>query len=330
MIFNFRKDSCRLIANVLCVFLLVFACTLGSQAQDVYPNKPIKLIVGFGAGGGTDVVARIVAESMSKSLGRPVVVENRVGAGARIATAAVSRAAPDGYTLLFNTMGQVLMPALYKDLPFNPDKDLIPVGMVGEVPHVMVVSKDLGVNDLQSLIGLLRANPNKYAFGSSGVGTITHVSGELFKKLTNTQVTHVPYTGEPQTLNDLIAGRLAFVVTTVSSIPPFLESGKVVAIVSPSDKRSDRLPAVPTSAEAGIPGYYSYTFNMILAPRETPRPIVDRLNRALNLALIETAHRLKAMGLDVMPMTPDELRKYLENEASRWRPVVEAAGIAGQ
>jgi len=313
------------------VLALGVAMTSPSRAQDGYPDRPIKLLVGFGAGGGTDIVARVVAESMSKTLGQQVVVENRVGAAARVATDAVAKAKPDGYTLLFNTMGQVLMPALYKDLPFDPDKDLVPVGMVGQVPHVMLVAKDLGVNDLKSFIAYLRGSGGaKHTFGSSGIGTITHVSGELFKKLTGTDVTHVPYTSEPQTLNDLIGGRLTFMVTTVSSVPPLVQAGKVVPLVQPSDKRSDRLPNVPTSAEAGLPGYYSYTFNMILAPRGTPAPIVDRLNKALNVALVETAPKLRDLGLDVMQMTPDGLGKYLDNEAKRWRPVIENAAIKGQ
>ena len=321
------KGNWAIFARLALALGVVVAGSSAGLAQDNYPNKPIKMVIGFGAGGSTDRAARLVAEAMSSDLGQQVIVENRTGAGGRIATNLVINAPPDGYTILYTTISQVFMPILYKNLPFDPENGLVPIGMVALMPFVAIVSKDLGVSTYKELIDLLRANPGKYAYGSTGPGTITHISGEQFKGLSKTDVIHVPYPGEPPQLNDLMGGRLAFIMTGPPAIPALQSAGKIVALAITDEVRSDLLPNVPTTAEAGLPGHLSYTFHMVQAPKGTPQPIIDRLNKALNDAVKKVEPQIQQLGMRIMLMNPKEMQAYLAAESKKWRTIIEDAKI---
>lgn len=311
--------------SIACCLVMCIATSV--SAQDPYPNKPIKMVIGFAAGGPTDRASRLIAQAMSKHMNQQVVVENRTGAGGRIATGIVINAAPDGYTILYSTISQVLMPILYKNLPFDPEAGLVPIGMVALMPFVTIVSKDLGVTSYKGLIDLLRANPGKYAYGSTGHGTITHISGEQFKSLSKTDVVHVPYPGEPPQLNDLMGGRLAFIVTGPPAIPALQSAGKVVPLAITDEVRSEQLPDVPTVAEAGLPGHLSYTFHMVQAPKGTPQAIINTLNQALNKAAKEVEPQIKQLGMRIMLMNPEEMQTYLAAESKKWRTIIDEAKI---
>lgn len=324
MVVGKRRSLCMRLAIA---FSVAMGVATPAKAQESFPTKPVRMIIGFAAGGPTDRASRLIAEAMSRTLGQQVIVENRTGAGGRIATGMVINAAPDGYTILYSTISQVLMPILHKNLPFDPEAGLVPIGMVALMPFVTIVSKDLGVTSYKGLIDLLRANPGKYAYGSTGPGTITHISGEQFKRLSKTDVLHVPYPGEPPQLNDLMGGRLAFIVTGPPAIPALQSAGKVVALAITDEVRSDQLPDVPTTAEAGLPGHLSYTFHMVQAPKGTPQPIIDILNQALNKAAKEVEPQIKQLGMRVMLMNPAEMQAYLAAESKKWRAIIEEAKI---
>ena len=298
-------------------------------AQDTYPDRPIRVIVPYLAGGATDVGARVIAERMSKGLGQPMVIDNRPGAGVIIGTNAVAKADPDGYTVLVTTLAHPINISLHKKLPYDSIADFQPIALMGIINFILVVHPSSPVTDLASLIAYLRANPDKANYGSAGLGSPMHLGPELFKSLTGVQANHVPYRGEVAALNDMIGGRLTFMLSGTPTVAPFIQAGTVRALVTPSPKRSTLVPEVPTTTEAGLAKWQTYSCLMMLAPKGTPRAVVDRLNREANAAMAsdELKARLAQLGIDaVESSTPESTAAFIRDEAEKWAPIVKATG----
>jgi len=294
-----------------------------------YPDRAIKLIVPYLAGGATDVGARVVAERMAKGLGQPIVIDNRPGAGVIVGTNAVAKADPDGYTLLITTLAHPINITLQKKLPYDSIADFEPVALMGIINFILVVHPSSPVTDLASLVKYLKENPDKANYGSAGTGSPMHLGPELFKSLTGVQANHVPYRGEAAALNDMIGGRLTFMLSGTPTVAPHIQSGAVRALATPSPKRSSLVPEVPTTTEAGMAQWQTYSCIMLLAPKGTPRPIVERLNREANAAMAsaEVKERLAKLGIDaVESSTPESTAKFIRDEAEKWAPIVRATG----
>jgi tripartite-type tricarboxylate transporter receptor subunit TctC len=287
------------------------------------------VIVGFPAGSGADITARVVGQRMAQNLGQPVVVENRAGAGSSLAAEFVARAPKDGHTLLLATVANPILAVVNPNLPYNFPKDFAPVARLATTPNVLVVHPSIKVTSVKELIAYAKANPDKLSFGSSGVATVTHLSGELFKAMTGIQMVHVPYPGSAQAVTDLIAGRIQVLFTPASGVLQHARAGKVVALASTEAKRAGAAQDLPTMAEAGLGGFETGLWFGLLAPYGTPQPIIDKLNHAANEALksAEVAQALVPQGMDLVGGSADEFAKYLDGEMRRWAPVVAAAGL---
>ena len=312
---------------------LLFAAALGfaasaAQAQD-YPAKPIRLILPFPPAGTVDPVTRILADTLGKALGHNVVVENKPGANGNVGTLEVVRAAPDGYTLVAASSGTLATnPALYKSMPFDPKKDLVPVALYAAVPNILVVHPSLPATNLNEFTAYARANPGKLNFGSSGNGSSMHLAGELYRKMSATSMTHVPYAQVGQATNDLIGGQLQLMFQLVPGIVQHVRTGTVRAIAVLAPRRLAALPSVPTSAEAGMPGLESSAWFGILAPAGTPRPMVQKLNREINAALKDAGllKRYGDLGVEALGGLPEEFARYLDEETRKWGEVVRFSG----
>jgi tripartite-type tricarboxylate transporter receptor subunit TctC len=289
-----------------------------APAADNYPSHPINLIIPFAAGGPTDIVGRITAARMSEILGQTIVVEDRGGAG-------------DGYTLLFATVStNAINPGLYKHMPYDAIKDFAPVARVGVTPTLLLVNPSVPATDVKSLIALLKANPGKYNYGSSGTGSILHLCGEEFKAMAGgLEVTHVPYKGSAPMDTDLMGGQITMAFDATPTALPLAQSGKLHALGAGMLKRLDAMPNLPTLDEQGLKGYECYTWNAILAPAGTPKPIVDRLNSAANKALADPTviDTLKKAGVDPTPgSTPASTAAFVKAELDKWAPIIKASG----
>jgi tripartite-type tricarboxylate transporter receptor subunit TctC len=303
----------------------------GAQAEDAYPNKPIHMVIPFAAGGPTDIVGRIMASRMGELLGQQFVVENRTGAGGNIGADAVSKSPGDGYTLLMATVStHAINPGLYKKMPYDPIRDFTPVGRVGVTPTLLGVTNSLPATDLKSLIALIKANPGKYTFGSSGVGSILHLCGEEFKSMAGGLVmTHVPYRGSAPMDTDLVGGQIAMAFDAVPTAMPLAKAGQIRAIGAGTKERLKGMPDLPTLDELGIKGYECYTWNVILAPAGTPQPAVDKLNKAINEALADpkVINALVVAGVEPTPgHTPLEAAAFVKTELAKWAPIIAASG----
>jgi tripartite-type tricarboxylate transporter receptor subunit TctC len=305
---------------------------LAIPALAAWPEKPIRIILGFAPGGGSDILLRTFTPALSEALGQPVVVENRPGAGANIAMQAVAQAAPDGYTLLMGTPGLATNGALYGNLAFDPIKDFAPVALVGSVQNVLIVRPGLPVNSVAELIALARANPGKLNYASPGAGTSLHLAGELFKNSTGVRMEHVAYKGGAQALGDVMSGQVDLMFNVLPSALPQIKAATVKALAVTGLQRHPSLPDRPTLIEAGVPGYTAITWNGILAPAATPRPVVARLNEALLKVLRtpEMASKFAAIGQDVLTSTAEEFASFLRDETTKWRRTIESAGIKAQ
>ena len=303
-------------------------CTsLFAHAQD-YPSRPVRLVIPFAAGGATDVLGRLVAQELAKQLGQPVVVENKAGAAGAIGTDAVAKAAPDGYTLCFCTTGpQVVLPFLTK-LPFDAVNDLVPVVHVHNVPNVLLARTSLPAGNVTELIALAKREPGKISYASTGTGGPQHLAGELFQHLTGTKLIHIAYKGETPAFSDLVGGQIDTSFGSISVSEPLIKAGKIKAIAVTGLRRSPALPNVPTVAET-IPGFSAYTFVGINVPARTPRPIVDRLNRAVNQVLADPAVREKMLAQVVEPVggTPETYAAFLRDERTKWSTVIKQAKV---
>ena len=301
------------------------------QAQD-YPTQPVKLVVPFPAGGGTDALARWFAKGLEAKLGQPFVVENRAGSGTTLGAGFVARATPDGYTIMLGTSSTyAIAPNVYKKVPFDPVKDFAPIALVAEVPFVLVVNPSLPVKSVAELVALVRSKPGAMSYASAGIGTQHHVNAELLKTLTGIEMTHVPYRGGGPALQDVIAGHVPIYFGDVSTVMTLARAGKVRALALTIAQRLEAFPEVPTMQEAGIADYNASAWQAFVAPAGTPAPIVARLNKAL-LEVVnspDTRSRFQELGLRPLTSTPDELGAYMKSELVRWGKVVEAAGAKG-
>jgi len=285
--------------------------------------------VPFAPGGGTDLVGRLVAEGMAQDLGQPVIVDNKPGAGTIIGTDFVAKSAPDGYTLVMGTFALAVNPALVAKLPFDPNKDLAPVGLIGTSPNVLVVRTDKPWKNVNDVLLAAKAAPGKLNYGSFGNGTSAHLAGALFANLAKVELTHIPYKGSSPALTDLLGGQIDMMFTTVASVAQYINTGKLRALAVTSGKRSPAWPDLPTLAEAGVAGYMAESWYAVYAPAGTPAAAVARLNAALKQAVKSEnfRSRVEAEGLVSNVGTPSELERYVQAEQLRWRRVVQDARI---
>jgi tripartite-type tricarboxylate transporter receptor subunit TctC len=307
---------------------LCAAVQVGSA--QTFPERPIQLIVGFPPGGGVDIVARQLAETLSDSLGQRVVVENRAGAAGNIAMEYVARAKPDGYTLLMGNLGMLTAnPVLYPKLSFDASKDFAPVARVVVTPLLAAVPVSLPAQNVQQLIAMAKAKPNEMSFGSGGNGNINHLAGELLKLQTGTQIKHVPYKGSAQALTDLMGGHIQLVIDGFNVVQPSVASGKARAIAITSDTRSPAMPQVPTMKEAGLGDLVIYGWQGVLAPASTPSAIIEKLTQEVARALANPAlkARLSGQGTEPSYLNPAQFRSYITGEQARWANVISSAKI---
>jgi len=304
------------------------------QAQGKYPERPIRLVVPFAAGGGTDILGRRFANKVTPLLGQNVFVENRGGAGGTIGTAEVARARPDGYTLLVGTSStHAINPSAMDNLPYDPVKDFAPVAVIGIIPMVIAVHP-IVAGSLQELIKRVKVNPGKYSYGSAGMGSINHLAGELFNKQAGgLDIVHVPYKGAGSALLDLVAGQIPIGMVTVSSATGHHRSGKVRILATFGEKRSNAAPDIPTAIELGVPGMVAYTFNVLLAPASTPKPVIEQLHKATMKVMSDEAFQKDLEGLSIDPVTdsnPEKATQFIKDELAKWAPIIKATGTKAQ
>ena len=303
----------------------------GAGAAEEYPTRPIRMLVGFAPGGGTDLTARPVAQKLGELLGQQVIVENRPGVGGNIATELVVRAAPDGYTLLMGTIAALsINPTLYRDLTFDPEKDLAPVIQVVDVANVLALHPSVPANSVKELIAL--AKQRSLSAGSSGIGATGHLSIELFNLLAGVKLVHVPYKGGGPAMTDLVGGQVDLVFATTASAGPQMKGGRIKGIAVTTARRSALMPELPTVAEAGVPGFEVNNWYGLVAPAKTPRAIIDRLNAATTKVLNspEVKATLYGQGLDPAPGTPEQFGAYIRSERIKWAKVIRDSGAKAE
>ena len=316
-------------------FIIALAFALGAitaQAAD-YPARPITLVVPYAAGGGNDVIARIVAEKMAASLGQSIVIENRGGAGGTIATRQVAKSEPDGYTLLIATSSLAINPSLYPNVGYDPRKDFSPIGLIASSANVVMVNNTVQARSIAELIALAKQKPGDLNFASTGTGSSVHLAAELFAGMAGIKINHVPYKGSGPALNDLVGGHVTMMFGTMASSAGLVKDGaKVRALAVTGLKRSALFPDLPTVAESGLPGYESVLHYCIVAAAGTPRPIVVKLNAALNAALAseDVKQRLAVEGAEALPVGPDEYAADIAAEETKWSEIIRRSGMKAE
>src|SRR4051812_4679150 len=312
---------------------LLMACVALSNvsaAQD-YPNRPVKIVVPFPAGGGTDGLTRFISKGMEQRLGQPFIVENRAGAGTTLAATAVARSEPDGYTLLVGTASTfAAAPGIYKRLAYDPTRDFSPVMYFATVPFVLVVNPSLGVNSVKELVALAKSKPGELAYASAGVGAVHHIFCELFMSMTGIKMRHVPYRGGALAQNDVVAGHVPIYFADAGPAAALIKSGQLKALGVTTATRSSNLPDVPTLDEAGVTGYEANTWQLMAGPAQMPEPIVNRLNRALAEVMVtpEAQNYFISLGMQPRTSTPKEAHEHIVKEATRWTEVIKGIGIS--
>ena len=308
-------------------------CTLSPAAfaAQKYPSKPVRIVVGFAAGGGTDIAARSIAQRLAEATGAAFVVDNRPGAAGNIAADIVARGTPDGHTLLMAN-STIAIPSLYAKLPFDIRKDFIPVSLVALGPSVLSVHPSVAANDVKSFIALAKAQPKKLAYGSGGMGNVTHLAMELLMSMAAVEMVHVPYKGAAPSLTGLVSGEVQALFSSIPAAMTQVNAGKIRALGVSISKRSPALPNVPTIAEAGLPGYYAASWYGLLAPAGTPRAIVDALAKETSVAMRapDIRDKMLAQGFEPVGNTSAEFAKFIAAEIPRWEKVVKNAGIRGE
>ena len=297
-----------------------------------YPVKPIRLVVPFAPGGGTDIIARLLAQQFGEALGQPVVADNRGGAGSTLGTEIVAKAPADGYTLLLGNISLAFNATLYQKLSYDALRDLAPVTLVAVQPNILVIHPSVPAKTFKDFVAVARANPGKYTYASAGVGAGTHLAAELLKMLMKIDLVHVPYKGTGPALNDLIGGQVHMMVSTFASALPHTKSGRLRALAVTSAKRSNAAPEVPTLIEAGVPGFEYSTWYGLLAPAGVRRDIVQKLNGVSKqvLARDDVRQKFEAQGVDPLWNTPAEFSAYLKSETDKWAKVVKATGAKAE
>lgn len=312
----------------ICSTVVLVGVALGAAAQ-TFPARPLRIVVPYAAGGSTDVLARMIGQQLTATLGQPVVIDNRTGAGTLIATEIVAHAAPDGYTLLMATPPLTVAPALYVKLPFNVERDFAPVTNIAATSNVLVVHPAVPAQSVKELVALAKAHPGTYTFGSSGVGGASHLAVELFRSMAGIELTHVPYKGGSLAVTDLIGGRLNLMFANLTTVQSHIRTGRVRALAIGTAQRSVIVPDLPTVAASGVPGYEANNWNGLVAPAGTPRMIVDRLQREIKTVVEKPEFRESLIKSAFEPVadTPAEFARYLAAERVKWGKVVKSAGI---
>jgi tripartite-type tricarboxylate transporter receptor subunit TctC len=310
---------------------LAIAIPSGAQAQ-AYPQKPVKVVVAFTAGGTTDILARTVTQQLSEKLKQPFVIDKKPGAGGNLGTELVVRSAPDGYTLIVNSVGPIAVnPTLYGKLPYNPLTDLVPMVQIADVPNVLVIHPSVPANTLEELIAYAKANPGKLNYGSTGIGTSSHLSSFMLSKRVGFEATHIPYKGA-DALKDLLAGRIQFMFATIPSVMPHITAGKLKPIAVSSLKRSRSMPDVPTVVEKGFPQFEAGSWFGFFAPKGTPEAVISMVNKAVNEILQVPAieQQMIAQGADPAGGTPAQFGQFVQREHDKWRVIVRDSGAKAE
>lgn len=328
-----KQPTRRAVNLALAGMLAGLAATQTAFAAEdaaAYPSRPITIVVGFPPGGPTDIIARVVATKLSQTWGKPVVVENKPGAGSNIATEQVVRAAPDGYTLLVETIANATNMSVYKKLNYDTRRDLAPIVQFMASPSVLVVGPKVPAKNLKELLALAKSQPGKLDYASTGVGGSPHLAGEMLKYRGGVDIVHIPYKGASPALNDLLGGNVAMGFMTSLGLGQHIQSGKLRAIAVASPKRLPELPDVPTTAEAGLPDFHVLSWNGLAAPAKTPRPIIDKLNAEVNriLSTPEVKKQLESLGGFPVGGTPEEFARYVDSEIRTWGAVVKSANFS--
>jgi tripartite-type tricarboxylate transporter receptor subunit TctC len=301
-------------------------------AEGDYPSRPVRIVVGFGPGSAADITARVLAQRLSKTMGQQFIVENKPGGGSTVAADQIVRGPKDGYTLFMGTVANVINAVMQPNLAFDFSKDFAPIAYASSSPNILVVHPSTGVTNVKELIALLKAKPEQIFYGSSGVGTSPHLSGELFNMMAGTKMVHVPYSGSAQAVTDLLAGRTQVMFSPASTVLQYVEAGQLKALASSERTRATAAPALPTVAEAGLPGFDTSVWFGLVGPAGMPREIVEKLSLAINEALgnAEVTTPLHAAGLDIKGGTPEAFGEFIAGETKKWNDVVTAAGLRNQ
>jgi tripartite-type tricarboxylate transporter receptor subunit TctC len=327
--FTLRRRS---LAGVFSVATALLAVSGPAHAE--YPDKPIKIVVPFAPGGGTDLVARTMSITMQQELGQPVIIDNRSGAATIIGTEFVAKSPPDGYTMVMATVAHIVNPSLQAKMPYDTDKAFAPVMLVGRSPNVLVVRSDSPFKSVKDILDAARKSPGKLSFASQGAGTSAHLAGELFKNLGKVNIIHIPYRGAGPALTDVMGGQVDMMFATASAVGSFVEGGKLRALAVTTAERSpsSSLSKIPTIAESGLPGYVEDSWYGLFVPAGTPAAVIDRINAAARKAVQTDAFRkrVESEGLVISAGTPDEFGKYARSEELRWQKVIKAAGITAE
>jgi tripartite-type tricarboxylate transporter receptor subunit TctC len=326
------STTLKLAAAALVASVGAMAAALAPVAAADYPARPITLIVPYPAGGGNDVIARLVAAKMNVSLGQPIVIENRGGAGSTIGTRDVARSAPDGYTLLIATSALAINPSLYPDAGYDPKKDFAPVGLIATSANLVLVRPSLAAASIPALMALAKQQPGKLNFASTGTGTSTHLAAALFAAMANVKLTAIPYKGVAPAVTDLMGGQVDLMFCPTASVVGVVRDGRLRALAVTSAKRSPLFPQLPTVAEAALPGYQAELHYGIVAPGGTPQAVVAELNAALNKALADAdvRSRLAVDGAETLPGTPEAYAADIAGEEAKWSAIIKEAGVTAQ
>ncbi len=321
----------RSLRAVAAAALALSFCQIAAHAQDAaYPNRPIKMLVGFGAGGGTDIAARIMAQKMSEIVGQSIVVENRTGASGMIAAEDEAKSPPDGYTLMMGSQTTyAVAPNLYRKVALDPAKDFAGVGLTGASPLVLVVNPSFAAHSVKDVIAMAKADPGKINFGTGGLGTTPHMTAELFQYTAGIKMVHVAYRGEAPAINDLLAGQIPLMFANLSAVMGNLKAGTLRALAVTSAHRSPSAPDIPTVAESALPGFEAETWWGIVAPAGTPQAVLAKLNAAARKALADddTKKRFADLGMTNGGSSPEELDAYIKSEIAKWSKVIKDANI---
>jgi len=302
---------------------------LAAAAEGDYPSRPVRIVVGFGPGSAADLTARVVAQRLSRTMGQQFIVENKPGGGSTVAADQVVRGSKDGYTLFMGTVANVINGVMQPNLAFDFSRDLAPIVYATSSPNVLVVHPSTGVNNVKELIAVLKAKPEQVFYGSSGVGTSPHLSGELFNMMAGTKMVHVPYSGSAQAVTDLLAGRTQVMFSSASTVLQYVESGQLKALASSEATRASAAPDLPTVAEAGLPGFDTSVWFGFMGPTGLSQEVIEKLSRAIDEALgnDEVTKPLRAAGLDIKGGTPEAFGAFIASETTKWNGVVTAAGL---
>ena len=315
------------------VLMILLGCAMScvpvTALAQAWPSKPIKYVVPFAPGGTTDILARTVGEKLSIALGQPVVVENKPGAGGGVGADFTAKAAPDGYTIMGGTIStHAINASLYSNLPYDPVKDFAAITLIARVPNLLVINPDIKAKNVAELIALMKANPGKFTFASSGNGTSQHLSGELFKSMAGVDMQHIPYKGSPPALQDVVGGQVSMTFDNITTAWPLAKAGKLRPLAVTTAKRSSIAPEVPTLAESGLPGFEVGSWQGVFAPAGTPPEIVKRLNAEIVkiLNMPDVKERLVALGAEPVGDTPEQFSAYVKSEVAKWSDIVKKSG----